>query len=655
MKLDLLYEIQVPKPWPESRTRTASGRPSRRPTTRRSSRSSSPTSSASTRPGSSSTTSATGRSRSPAPEVVLGALVADHRADPPRLRRHADAARVHSTRSRVAEKVATVDILAAGASSGAPAARRRWSRSRSACRPDDQSATQWREAIETVVAHVGAGALRSTTSRVPRASRERMVRRRSRTRTRTRRAGWRRRADGSAERRRPPRARPAVVRRSLQPVDEDGEAHRSIYREASAQCTDADHARDERTGRRVHARALRRDAWTRREAYGLWDSVGWWYRHLAEFTLEWELPRTCTQEEQNEIFPLLKLRDRRRGRPEDYKDAGHDHHRRHPSECLEKMLPLRGDRRRPAALLRAVRPAEAQRDHGVDRDAREARDPDARATGRVDRGRAAGARDRGRQRGTSGAGGRAGTRDPRAAGRPPAGDPRPLRDRADAHHEQGELPRHAHVAGRPRLPHPPRRQDLFARARDPAARQQLPPRSGRASPGAGGDGGGEPRAQPRLHGQLHRRRRDRRARPHALAGLVRHQHARAGARFPLVPPVGTVFLAWANRERVRHWLAGVGSGATAARTRALPRCPRGGTRPRLLGRRRQRRRRRRGTPARHRRLSPLRAARSPAPPRRATSPRRCSTPRGPCGWPSPSSPSTTSSRRRTCRSWRSGW
>ncbi len=39
---------------------------------------------------------------------------------------------------------------------------------------------------------------------------------------------------------------------------------------------------------------------------------------------------------------------------------------------------------------------------------------------------------------------------------------------------------------------------------------------------------------------------------------------RVGARFALVPPVGTVFLAWANRERVRHWLAGVGAGATAA-------------------------------------------------------------------------------------------
>lgn len=39
--------------------------------------------------------------------------------------------------------------------------------------------------------------------------------------------------------------------------------------------------------------------------YGLWDSVRWWYHHLAEFTLEWELPN-LSQEEQKEVFPLLK-------------------------------------------------------------------------------------------------------------------------------------------------------------------------------------------------------------------------------------------------------------------------------------------------------------------------------------------------------------
>jgi DNA-binding IclR family transcriptional regulator len=45
---------------------------------------------------------------------------------------------------------------------------------------------------------------------------------------------------------------------------------------------------------------------------------------------------------------------------------------------------------------------------------------------------------------------------------------------------------------------------------------------------------------------------------------------RVGARFPLVPPVGTVFLAWASRDRVQHWLAGVDKQlAPAARARHL--------------------------------------------------------------------------------------
>ena len=92
---------------------------------------------------------------------------------------------------------------------------------------------------------------------------------------------------------------------------------------------------------------------------------------------------------------------------------------------------------------------------------------------------------------------------------------------------------------------------------------------------------------------------------------------RVGARFPLVPPVGTVFLAWANRERVRHWLAGVGAGATAAqRERYLDALA--VVRDRgysvAIG---QRLRRGGGAPQRHRRLSPLRVARNPAPPCRA--------------------------------------
>ena len=40
-------------------------------------------------------------------------------------------------------------------------------------------------------------------------------------------------------------------------------------------------------------------------AYGLWESVNWWYRHLAEFTLEWELPH-LSEQEKDKVFPLLQ-------------------------------------------------------------------------------------------------------------------------------------------------------------------------------------------------------------------------------------------------------------------------------------------------------------------------------------------------------------
>jgi alkanesulfonate monooxygenase SsuD/methylene tetrahydromethanopterin reductase-like flavin-dependent oxidoreductase (luciferase family) len=40
-------------------------------------------------------------------------------------------------------------------------------------------------------------------------------------------------------------------------------------------------------------------------AYGLWESVNWWYKHLAEFTLQWELAE-LSEEEQKKVFPLLE-------------------------------------------------------------------------------------------------------------------------------------------------------------------------------------------------------------------------------------------------------------------------------------------------------------------------------------------------------------
>lgn len=39
-------------------------------------------------------------------------------------------------------------------------------------------------------------------------------------------------------------------------------------------------------------------------AYGLWDSVNWWYKNLAEFTLQWEFPE-ASEEDRAKIFPHL--------------------------------------------------------------------------------------------------------------------------------------------------------------------------------------------------------------------------------------------------------------------------------------------------------------------------------------------------------------
>ena len=70
--------------------------------------------------------------------------------------------------------------------------------------------------------------------------------------------------------------------------------------------------------------------------YGLWDSVTWWYKHLAEFTLEWELPN-LSPAEQEAVFPLLKPAiegniDVQRYTNEDMIIVGT------PEECLEKIL-----------------------------------------------------------------------------------------------------------------------------------------------------------------------------------------------------------------------------------------------------------------------------------------------------------------------------
>jgi alkanesulfonate monooxygenase SsuD/methylene tetrahydromethanopterin reductase-like flavin-dependent oxidoreductase (luciferase family) len=91
----------------------------------------------------------------------------------------------------------------------------------------------------------------------------------------------------------------------LQPVERMTE-HINAYRAAQAIATPDDmltRVQNNRVGvyTLVHAYDDPDDA----TAYGLWESVNWWYRHLAEFTLQWELA-TLSDEEKERIFPLLR-------------------------------------------------------------------------------------------------------------------------------------------------------------------------------------------------------------------------------------------------------------------------------------------------------------------------------------------------------------
>jgi alkanesulfonate monooxygenase SsuD/methylene tetrahydromethanopterin reductase-like flavin-dependent oxidoreductase (luciferase family) len=47
------------------------------------------------------------------------------------------------------------------------------------------------------------------------------------------------------------------------------------------------------------------DTFAQCEANGIWDSVWWWYKNLAEFTLQWEFPH-FSDTEKDQIFPLLR-------------------------------------------------------------------------------------------------------------------------------------------------------------------------------------------------------------------------------------------------------------------------------------------------------------------------------------------------------------
>ena len=122
----------------------------------------------------------------------------------------------------------------------------------------------------------------------------------------------------------------------LQPVEKMAE-HIQAYRTAQSMARPQDmltRVRNDRVG--VYTLVHAYDDADAAADYGLWDSVNWWYRHLAEFTLKWELPMLGV-EEQKAVFPLLQ--------PIIDGDVPVKHYQEQdmiivgtPEECLEKVI-----------------------------------------------------------------------------------------------------------------------------------------------------------------------------------------------------------------------------------------------------------------------------------------------------------------------------
>jgi alkanesulfonate monooxygenase SsuD/methylene tetrahydromethanopterin reductase-like flavin-dependent oxidoreductase (luciferase family) len=326
MQLDLLYEIDVPKPWPGPHPygqRTAEQRAYREAIEQIR---------LADRLGFRTTWHVEhhfreGRSHCPAPEVVIGALsqcTSNIRLGfGVTLMPHGFTSPI-----RVAEKVATADILSGG--------RVEWGTGRSTPMEQiafgvdrDQSRDQWREAIEAVV-QAWASEYFEYHGRYldfP----KRMV------------------TPKPVQDPHPPCWMAATSEGSaavagqlglgllsfsiLQSVDQMAN-HISQYRAAAA----APQPLTQVVTNKVAAYTLVHCAPTMAdcEADGIWDSVWWWYKNLAEFTMTWELPH-LTPEQQDEVFPLLRRQLEGRFDPREFSEAdmiivGS------PEQCWEKML-----------------------------------------------------------------------------------------------------------------------------------------------------------------------------------------------------------------------------------------------------------------------------------------------------------------------------
>ena len=295
MKLDLLYEIDVPKPWPGPHPY------GQRKAEQQAYREAIEQIKLADELGFHTTWHVEhhfreGRSHSPAPEVILGALSQVTR----NLRLGFGVTLMphgFTHPARVAEKVATVDILSGG--------RVEWGTGRSTPMeqtafhvPRDESRAQWEEAIEAVVGmwEQERFSFDGKYLQFP----ERVV------------------TPKPVQDPHPPCWMAATTPSSagvaghaglgllsfsiLQPLESMANQIRQ-YRAAAADPEPLTRV----TTNKVAAYTLVHCAPTMAaaEANGIWESVWWWYKNLAEFTLEWELPNV-SQEERDKTFPFLQ-------------------------------------------------------------------------------------------------------------------------------------------------------------------------------------------------------------------------------------------------------------------------------------------------------------------------------------------------------------
>ncbi len=231
--------------------------------------------------------------------------------------------------ARVAEKVATVDVLSHG--------RVEWGTGRSTPMEqaafgvpiDDRSRDQWKEAIEIVVAmwHEERFSYESENLSFP----ERLVTPKPYQDPHP--PVWQAAtSDSSAVS--AGRYGLGLLSLSLSRTVEQMADVIGMYHDAQAECEPLTDVRNDRVGAYTLVHCC--DDLDEAVNDGLWESVQWWYRNLAEFTIEWELPH-LSKEDQERAFPLLNVgatssTDIQRYQDQDMIIIGT------PEMCLEKIL-----------------------------------------------------------------------------------------------------------------------------------------------------------------------------------------------------------------------------------------------------------------------------------------------------------------------------